>query len=136
MQTCKNSRSAESEALNIVSASSSTNTPTGSAPYSLATFEISFATESETERLELGQRIIPMKLAPASAAKAASLADVIPHILTKGGFFSLCSVLEENLPLWAELQVILFFANDPFLSKHSLFTSVAPVNARKSLTLQ
>jgi hypothetical protein len=62
--TCTCSRFEESEALNMVSASSSTNTPTGSAPYSLATFEISLATESETERFELGQIIIPMKSAP------------------------------------------------------------------------
>nr|GMD55479.1 hypothetical protein Iba_chr11dCG8350 [Ipomoea batatas]GME15332.1 hypothetical protein Iba_scaffold16101CG0010 [Ipomoea batatas] len=67
--------SAASDAFSIVSASSSTKTPTGFAPYSLATFEISFATVSEIERFELGHIIIPIKSAPASAAKAASLAD-------------------------------------------------------------
>ena len=93
--TCTNSRFAASEALRIVSESSSTNTPTGSAPWSLAAFDISFAIESGTERFELGQMIIPIKFAPASAAIIASLADVMPHILTKGWLFP-CSFDEHE----------------------------------------
>lgn len=80
----------------MVSSSSSTNTPTASAPYGFATLDISFASDSWTDRLELGQRIIPISLAPAFAANSASLADVMPHILTMGSFLSASSALDVN----------------------------------------
>jgi hypothetical protein len=90
------SRSHELDALKMVSSSSSTNTPTGSAPYDLATLDISLASDNGTERLELGQRIIPISLGPAFAAIAASLADVMPHILTTGSFLLPSSKLDDK----------------------------------------
>jgi hypothetical protein len=44
--------------------------------------------------LELGQRIIPISLAPAFAAYYASLADVMPHIFTTGSFLSASATLD------------------------------------------
>ena len=46
--------------------------------------------------MELGQRIIPISLAPAFAAIAASLADVMPHILTTGSFLLASSKLDDK----------------------------------------
>lgn len=96
-----------SEARNIVSMSSSTNTPTGSDPKSRATFEISFATESETDRLDLGQRIMPIRLAPASAAISASLADVIPHILTIGWIILRPSLADDENSVASDTELVL-----------------------------
>lgn len=58
--------------LHIVFTSSSTKTLTASTSYSLATLDVSMAVDNETERFELDQIIVSMKLAPASASNAAS----------------------------------------------------------------
>jgi hypothetical protein len=42
------------------------------------------ATSRDTERLDFGHKIIPMKFAPLSIAARASSTDVIPHTFTNG----------------------------------------------------
>eukprot|EP00955_Chlamydomonas_euryale_P107943 365810-Chlamydomonas_euryale.AAC.7 len=64
----------------MVSALSSTKTPTGVAPRAVATAAISAAAASDTPRLAFGHIIMPIKSAPASAAAAASVAFVTPQI--------------------------------------------------------
>jgi hypothetical protein len=53
--------------------------------------------------------IIPIKFAPASAAIAASLADVMPHILTKGLIFSSSFDEHESFSNSVSLQETLYF---------------------------
>jgi hypothetical protein len=67
----------------ISSADSSTNTPTGTAPPALAAAATSAAVSTVTDRLDLGQTIIPMKLAPALTACSQSSTVVTPHTLTR-----------------------------------------------------
>jgi hypothetical protein len=71
-----------SHAAMISSADSSTKTPTGTAPPSFALAAISAATSNATLRLDLGQRIMPMKDAPAPTARSQSPGVVTPHTLT------------------------------------------------------
>jgi hypothetical protein len=77
-------RPAASHTRSISAAFSSTKTPTGSAPLSLAAAAMSLARLTDTDLLDLGQTIMPTYVAPALAAMAASSALVIPHIFTIG----------------------------------------------------
>jgi len=91
----------------------------------LATLDISLASDNGTERLELGQTIIPINLAPAFTAISASMADVMPHILTTGSYLLSSKLDDKGMA-----------AIGCFLAKHVILTAVDIGRAVKGIEFQ
>jgi hypothetical protein len=90
----------------------------------LATLDISLASDNGIERLDLGQRIIPINLAPAFKAISASKADVMPHILTIGSYLLASKVHKGTAAICC------------FLAKHAILAAVDIGRAVKGIEFQ